>query len=125
MSALFAMTLPALLVILIVAGVIDVVVTRRRRRRGDTVATPKVATTAIDVLGLALAPGSRHKLEHDQFLELDRQEEGDAAPPRSRVDLDAGTARIVVPTATPAAGQDATTPAADAAVGRPGPVGGQ
>jgi hypothetical protein len=62
----------------------------RRRRR-------VVAGTAFDALGLALAPSTRHKLEHDEFLELDRQEEGDAAPPRSRVDLDAGTARIVVP----------------------------
>jgi hypothetical protein len=97
MSALFAMTLPALVVILIVAGAIDVVVTRRRRRRGDRAARPKVATTAIDVLGLALNPGSRHKLEHDQFMELDREEAGDGAPPRSRVDLDAGTARIVLP----------------------------
>ncbi len=33
----------------------------------------------------------------DAFLELSRDEDGDAAPPRSRVDLDSGVARIVVP----------------------------
>jgi hypothetical protein len=49
------------------------------------------------MLGLALAPSTRHKLEHDEFLELSRDEEGDAAPPRSHVDLDTGFARIVVP----------------------------
>jgi hypothetical protein len=109
MSALFAMTLPALVVILIVVGAIDVLVTRRRRRRGDKAAKPVVATTAIDVLGLALNPGSRHKLEHDQFLELDREEEGDGAPPRSRVDLDAGTARIVLRRADTDPGPDGTS----------------
>ena len=96
MSALFAMTLPALVVILIVAGAVDVLVTRRRRK-GGTAAKPKVASAGFDVLGLALAPGTQHKLEHDLFLELDREEAGDAAPPRSTVDLDAGTARIVLP----------------------------
>jgi hypothetical protein len=97
MSTLFAMTLPGLVVILVVAGVIDVVISRRRRRRGDRAAKPAVATAAVDVLGIAFNPGARHKLEHDQFLELDRQQEGEGAPPRSRVDLDAGTARIVIP----------------------------
>jgi hypothetical protein len=122
MSTLFAMTLPALVVILVVAGVIDVLATRRRRRRGATAAKPKVATAAIDVLGLAFSPGSRHKLEHDQFMELDRDEEGDAAPPRSRVDLDAGTARIVLPssTATPIPEGDPETPADDDSGGRRG-----
>lgn len=96
MSTLFAMTLPALVVVLVVAGLVDVVLTRRHRRRGARTAKPHVATAAVDVLGLAFAPGSRHKLEHDQFMELDREQPGEGAPPRSRVDLDAGTARIVV-----------------------------
>jgi hypothetical protein len=98
MSTLFAMTLPGLVVILIVAGVVDVLLSRRRRRRGER-GKPAVATAAVDVLGVAFNPGARHKLEHDQFLELDRQQEGEGAPPRSRVDLDAGTARIVIPAA--------------------------
>ena len=120
MSTLFAMTLPALVVILIVAGVVDVLATRRRRHRGATAAKPKVATAAIDVLGLAFSPGSRHKLEHDQFMELDRDEEGDAAPPRSRVDLDAGTARIVIPPTASTAPTTTATPADDDAADRPG-----
>ena len=97
MGSLWAMTFPALVVLLIVAAAIDVVVTRRRRRRGETAARPKVAAAGFDVLGLALAPSTRHKKEHDEFLEVKREEDGDAAPPRSTVDLDAGVARIVVP----------------------------
>jgi hypothetical protein len=91
------MTLPALVVLLVVAGVIDVLVVRRRRRRGQPAARAKVAEIGFDALGLALAPSRKHKQEHDEFMELKRDEEGDGAPPRSSVDLDAGVARIVVP----------------------------
>ena len=96
MDALWAMSLPGLVVILVVAGVADVVLTRRRRRRGQTAARAQVAEIGFDALGLALAPSRRHKLEHDEFMQLKREEEGDGAPPRSSVDLDAGRARIVV-----------------------------
>lgn len=97
MDALWAMSLPGLVVILVVAGVADVVLTRRRRRRGQTAARAQVAEIGFDALGLALAPSRRHKLEHDEFMQLKREEEGDGAPPRSSVDLEAGRARIVVP----------------------------
>ena len=99
MSALAAMTLPALVVLLIVGAAIEAFVARRRRRRGDTTARNHVATAGFDALGLALAPSTKHKKEHDEYMELTRDEEGDAAPPRSRVDLDAGIARIVLPAA--------------------------
>ena len=96
MSALAAMTLPALVVLLVVAGAIEVLVGRRRRAAGER-ASSHVATAGFDALGLVLAPSTKHKKEHDEYLELTRDEEGDAAPPRSRVDLDAGIARIVLP----------------------------
>jgi hypothetical protein len=57
-----------------------------------------VAEIGFDALGLALAPSRRHKLEHDEFMTLKREDEGDAAPPRSTVDLESGRARIVLPT---------------------------
>ena len=97
MDAFWAMTFPALVVLLCIVAAIDVVATRRRRRRGDNAARPKVAAAGFDVLGLALAPSTRHKKEHDEFMEIKREEDGDSAPPRSSVDLDAGVARIVVP----------------------------
>jgi hypothetical protein len=100
MSYLAAMTLPGLVVLLVVAGAIETVLVRRRRRRGEAPAKGHVATAGVDVLGLALAPSTRHKLEHDEYMELRRDEEGDAAPPRSHVDLDAGVARLVLPPAS-------------------------
>jgi hypothetical protein len=99
MSYLLAMTLPALVVLLVAAGAIEAVLVRRRRRRGDPTPRHHVAQAGFDTLGLALAPSTKHKREHDEYMELKRDEEGDSAPPRSHVDLDAGVARLVVPTA--------------------------
>ena len=99
MSPFFAMSLPALVILLIVAGTIEVALNRRHRRKGDRPRTA-VGTAAVDVLGLAFAPSTRHKKEHDEFLEVKRDEDGDAAPPRSTVDLDAGVAHLVLPKPT-------------------------
>jgi hypothetical protein len=96
MDALWAMSLPGLVLILVVAGIADVAVARRRRRRGESAARAQVAGIGFDALGLALAPSRRHKIEHDEFMALRREEEGDAAPARSTVDLDHRTARIVL-----------------------------
>jgi hypothetical protein len=97
MGTLFAMTLPALVIALVVIGVIDLLRTRRRRLEGDASAAPSTAAAGFDALGVLFTPGHRHKLEHDAFVEVDRDDDGDNAPPRSRVDLDSGVARIVVP----------------------------
>jgi hypothetical protein len=100
MSVLVAMTLPALVVLLVVAGAVEVLLGRRRRAAGGRT-TSHVASAGFDALGLALAPSTKHKKEHDEFMELTRDEAGDSAPPRSRVDLDSGIARIVVPSPGP------------------------
>jgi hypothetical protein len=97
MGTLFAMTLPALVIVLVVLGVLDLLHTRRRRLAGDTTAAPSTAAAGFDALGVLFTPGHRHKLEHDAFVEIDRDDDGDNAPPRSRVDLDSGVARIVLP----------------------------
>ena len=99
MSPFFAMSLPALVILLIVAGTIEVALNRRHQRKGDRPKTA-VGSAAVDVLGLAFAPSTRHKKEHDEFLEVKRDEDGDAAPPRSTVDLDAGVAHLVLPKPT-------------------------
>ena len=108
MNWFVAMSLPGLVILLVLAAALEALLSRRRPRRDATGTDhvvrgpwrrrrPVVAGVAFDALGLALAPSTRHTLEHDEYLELSRDEEGDAAPPRSRVDLDAGTAHIVVP----------------------------
>jgi hypothetical protein len=97
MDALFMMSLPGLVLLLAIVGGIEVALVRRRRKRGEVTARPKVAEVGFDALGLALSPSRKHKMEHDEFMEVKRDEEGDAAPPRSTVDLEAGTARIVIP----------------------------
>jgi hypothetical protein len=94
-NTLFAMTLPGLVILLVIAGIIEVAVSRRHRRRGERPKTV-VGTAAVDVLGMAFAPSTRHKKEHDEFMELKRDEDGDAAPPRSTVDLDTGVAHLVL-----------------------------
>ena len=96
MNTLFAMSLPALVILLTIGATIEIVLSSRRRRAGERTKTV-VGSAAIDVLGLALAPSTRHKKEHDEFMEIKRDEDGDAAPPRSTVDLDSGVARLVVP----------------------------
>ena len=106
MSYLAAMTLPALVVLLVVAAAIEALVVRRRRKPGEPAPRHHVAHAGFDTLGLALAPSTKHKLEHDEYMELKRDEEGDSAPPRSLVDLDAGVARLVVPAAPPASADD-------------------
>ncbi len=96
MGMLFALTLPALVVGLVLLGVVDLARARRRRRDGAA-AAPVTAAAGFDVLGSVFDPGHRHRIEHDEFVEMDRDDDGDAAPPVSRVNLDTGIARIVVP----------------------------
>jgi len=92
-----ALTLPALVVLLTVAGAVEALIGRRHRRRGDGPAHHLVAQVSFDGLGMALAPSTRHKREHDDVQRLIRDQEGEGAPPRSRVDLDTGAARLVLP----------------------------
>ena len=79
-----AMTLPALVVLLVVAGAVDVLVVRRRRKHAVSPprepASPRSASTPS---GWRSRRAAKHKQEHDEFMELKREEEGDAAPPRS------------------------------------------
>jgi hypothetical protein len=58
MNALFAMSLPALVILLIVGVTLEIVLSGRRRGRA---AQTVVGSAAIDVLGLAFAPSTRHR----------------------------------------------------------------
>ena len=86
---LFALSLPALVAALFVLAVVERAV---RRRKG----TP-MATAGIGELGATFEPGKRDELEYRKEERQLRDEEGDGAPPRSRIDLDGGTAVLKLP----------------------------
>ncbi|MGW6936354.1 DUF6191 domain-containing protein [Lentzea sp. NPDC054927] len=86
---LFAMSLPALVAALFLLAVIE------RFARGKK-GTP-MATAGIGELGATFEAGKREELEFRKEERQLRDEEGDGAPPRSRVDLDGGTAVLKVP----------------------------
>jgi hypothetical protein len=87
---LFAMSLPALVVALFVLAVVERFA--RRKKRG----TP-LSTAGIGELGATFEAGKRDEHEFRKEERQQRDEEGDAAPPRSRVDLEGGTAVLKVP----------------------------
>ena len=98
MGLVFAMTLPGLVLALLAVAGLDQLLLRVRGRgivpwRRDA----QVSSTGFDLLHAALSPGKADELAQRQTEELVRADEAESAPPRSRVDLDAGVARLVVP----------------------------
>lgn len=89
MGLLIAMTLPALVLALTALGVVEVV--RARLRGTDGTA---VSSTGFDVLAQALGPTKIYQIEQRDHEALLAETDEDGAPPRSRVDLAAGTAII-------------------------------
>src|SRR3954453_6080454 len=93
---LVALTLPGAVLLLLAVAVAEQVLARLGRRSPLT-RTRRHALTAggLEVFSAALAPGRAADLETRQVRELRREDVPDGAPPRSRVDLDAGIARLV------------------------------
>jgi hypothetical protein len=94
-TAAFALTLPGLVVLLVLVAFADQLVLRVRGRglvlwRRDT----PVSSTGFDLLHAALSPGKRSELDQRHTEELVRDEQDESAPPRSRLDLDAGVAYL-------------------------------
>lgn len=58
-----------------------------------------MAAAGFEQLDIIYGASKRHELDQRQTSLMLRDEEGDGAPPRSRVDLDAGTAVIRRPPA--------------------------
>ncbi|WP_371644951.1 DUF6191 domain-containing protein [Streptomyces mirabilis] len=57
---------------------------------------PNTAFSAFDEFGLMFNGNKSIEIEQQQQDEGRREEEGDGAPPRTRIDLASGTARIVI-----------------------------
>ncbi|MFF0390940.1 DUF6191 domain-containing protein [Kitasatospora sp. NPDC004615] len=70
---------------------------RFRRRPGRVGKAPSMSTAALDVFTGSVNAGKAAELEERSAEAMRRDEEGDAAPPRSTVDLGSGRAVIVLP----------------------------
>ncbi len=92
MGSLFAMSLPALVIALFVLGMVELARDKRRGRHGTA-----MASTGFDLLQEALYPSKRYEIEQREHESLVFEEDSDGAPPRSRIDLDAGTAHVRLP----------------------------
>jgi hypothetical protein len=89
---LLAMTLPALVLALTVLGVLEMMSAKNRGRRGSA-----MSSTGFDILQEALYPSKKHEIEQRDHEALMAEEDGEGAPPRTRIDLDKGTAHIHLP----------------------------
>jgi hypothetical protein len=92
---LVALTLPGLVLLLVVLAVVEQVVARLGRRSPLAhVRRHALSAGGLDVFSAALAPGRAVDLEQQRARELHRDDLGDGAPPRERIDLDGGVAYL-------------------------------
>jgi hypothetical protein len=91
---LLAMTLPALVLLLFALGMVELAAARRRpgARRGTA-----MSSTGFDILQEALYPSTKHQVEQREHESLMAEDDAEGAPPRTRIDLDRGTAHVRVP----------------------------
>jgi hypothetical protein len=102
MGVLVALTLPGVVLALLAVAAADQVLLRvRGRGLAPWRREAPVSATGFELLHAALAPGKADELAQRHTEQLVRDEEDEAAPPRSVVDLDAGVARLRVPGRTP------------------------
>jgi hypothetical protein len=97
MGVVFAMTLPGLVILLVLLAAIE----RMSRGVGSGRRDHATAAAGFDVLGTAFDPGTMHRIEEQESEALRRDGVEDGAPPRSRVDLSAGTAHLRLPAPPP------------------------
>ena len=101
METIFAASFPVLVCGLIAVAVTECafnwftglgLIPRLRRRTGRT-----LSATVFDDFTTVVNGSKAAELEHRQSMTMLRDDEGDGAPPHSRIDLDGRTAHIVLP----------------------------
>jgi Family of unknown function (DUF6191) len=101
MAALWAMTIPGLVCLLTVVALVDQIAVRARKARWipwrGTGREGQVSATGFEQLHLVFAASKQHELDERRSSLMLRDDEGDGAPPRSRVDLDGGQAVVRLP----------------------------
>jgi hypothetical protein len=102
-----ALTLPGLVLLLVGLGALEVVAARLRL--GSPLHRDRrhaLSAAGIDVFAAALDPAREIERETRRTTALLREDTGDGAPPRSRIDLDRRVAVLVVPSpGSPASGR--------------------
>ncbi|MFG2954247.1 DUF6191 domain-containing protein [Streptomyces sp. NPDC048291] len=101
MPFVFFMTLPGLVLLLTVLAFVDQLLLRAGRAGvlpwRNAARQGQVSATGFEQLHAALSPGKQNELKERQSALVLRDDEEDGAPPRSAVDLAAGTAVIRLP----------------------------
>lgn len=94
MGFLLAMTLPALVLLLFALGMLELAAAKRKpgSKHGSA-----MSSTGFDILQEALYPSKKHEIEQRDHEALMAEEDAEGAPPRTRIDLDKGTAHIHLP----------------------------
>lgn len=77
---LFALSLPGLVVVIISLGVLQLVRAKISGRR-----RPGSATAGINLLDIALKPGSEHRIMERESMKIKRNEDERDAPPFSEI----------------------------------------
>ncbi|MEV7419230.1 DUF6191 domain-containing protein [Streptomyces sp. NPDC089919] len=101
MQFVIFMTVPGLALILTATAFLDLALVRLGRagllpwrwngRQGQ------VACTGFEQLHASFSPGKQHELKERRSALVMRDDEEDGAPPRTRIDLDGGTALVRLP----------------------------
>jgi hypothetical protein len=95
---LVVLTLPGLVLLLVGLGVLEAVAARLGRRSPlHRRHRHALSGAGVDVFAAALDPGREIERETRRATSLLRDDAGDGAPPRSRIDLDRGVAVVVLP----------------------------
>jgi hypothetical protein len=90
---LLAMTLPALVLLLFALGMVELAAAKRKGSKHGSA----MSSTGFDILQEALYPSKKHEIEQRDHEALMAEEDAEGAPPRTRIDLDKGTAHIHLP----------------------------
>ncbi|MEU3572035.1 DUF6191 domain-containing protein [Kitasatospora sp. NPDC036755] len=95
------MSIPGLVCALVVLAALDQLALRAGRARWvpwrGTGREGQISATGFEQLHAQFAAGKQHELDERGSTLMLRDEEGEGAPPRTRVDLAGGTAVVVVP----------------------------
>ena len=101
MTALWAMTIPGLVCLLTLVALVDQLALRASRTRWipwrGSGREGQVSATGFEQLHLVFAASKQHELDERRSSLLLRDDQGDGAPPSTRVDLDGGLAVVRVP----------------------------